>query len=260
MDTTTQFITVVIICVTLLAVVQGSLVSRRRRDSFALRPIPAYEALPQIIGAAIEADRPVHVSLANTGLGGSSTLLTLATAETFYQVALRAGSPLVTVSDTTTLPLTYGLLNRAYANQDRADRFSGRANRWYPAANRSLAFAAALTATLGDQQVSGSMLLGNFGAELALVLDSALRKKQGAIASSIDLQGQAVAYVLADHALIGEEMFVGGAYLGDAAAQRGAVIALDTLRWLLIAAVVVATFVAIYEPVRAALTRLAGGG
>lgn len=257
MDTTTQFITVVILCLTLLSIVQGALVARRRKDAFPLRPISAYESIPYMVGTAVEADRPVHVALANTGLGANNTLLTLANAELFYQTALRSEQSLLTASDPTVLPLTYVLLQRAYAYRDREDRFSGRYLRWYPSGSQSLAFAGALTATLGDERVSGSILLGSFGTELALVLDAAYRKKQGSIASSVDLQGQAVAYALAGETLIGEEMFVVGAYLGDNSAQRGAVVALDTLRWLLIGGVVIYTFVRLYEPVKNALL---GGG
>ncbi len=257
LDTTTQFITVIIICLTLLSIVQGALVARRRKDAFPLRPISAYESIPYMIGTAIEAGRPVHVSLANTGLGGSTTLLTLTNAEMFYQTALRAESSILTASDPLVLPLSYVMLQRAYARRDRAERFSGRYLRWYPSTTQPLAFASALTVTLDAEQVSGSILLGNFGSELALVLDAANRRKQGSIASSIDLQGQAVAYALAGATLIGEEMFVAGAYLGDNSAQRGAVVALDTLRWFLIGGIVLYTFVSLYEPVR---TALLGGG
>ena len=54
-------------------------------------------------------------------------------------------------------------------------------------------------------------------------------------------------------ALIGEELFVAGAYMGDAATQRGSVVTLDVLRWLLILGILLATANAIREPVLAAL-------
>lgn len=257
LEPTTQFITVAILCLTLLSLVQGALVARRRKDAFPLRPISAYQAVPAMIGAAIEADRPVHVALANTGLGGANTLLTLVSTDLFHQTALRAENSLLTASDPTVLPLAYHALYRAYAQRDRLNRFSGRVVRWYPSAAQPLAFAGALTGVLAVERPAGSIIVGSFGAEMALVLEAALRKKQQSIASSVDLQGQAVAYALADHTLIGEEAFVAGAYLGDNAAQRGAVVALDTLRWLLIAGIVVFTALALYEPVRSALL---GGG
>ena len=59
---------------------------------------------------------------------------------------------------------------------------------------------------------------------------------------------------MADQALIGEELFVAGAYMSDSAAQHGSVVTLDVLRWLLILGILIATANAIREPVIAALS------
>jgi hypothetical protein len=123
-----------------------------------------------------------------------------------------------------------------------------------------LAFAAALTATMGDDQVAGNVLVGSFGMELALILEASRRKRLASVAASDQLEGQAVAWALAEHPLIGEEMFVAGAYLGENAAQRGSVVALDTLRWVLIIGIVVATALLLQQPVVDAINRLIGGG
>ena len=263
MDTTTQVITILIILLALVVTVVATQFVRRRRGALTLRPIPSYDALPMMVGAAVEADRPVHFSLGGTGIGGNNTPLTLATAEMFYQMAHRAATgttaPILTVSDPSALPLTYSLLYRAYASRNRAARFQGSSIRWYPSGPRSLAFAAALTGTLGDERVQGNILVGSFGPELALVLDAAARRKQGTIAASIQLDGQAIAYALSDRPLIGEEMFVAGAYLGDSATQRGSIAAIDVLRWLLIAGILIATINTIREPVADAVARFLGG-
>jgi hypothetical protein len=113
---------------------------------------------------------------------------------------------------------------------------------------------------LGDERVSGSVLVGSFGAELALMLEAAARRRQSSIAGSVDLDGQAVAFAMADQALIGEELFVAGAYLGGSATQRGSIVTLDVLRWLLILGILIATVNSIREPVSEALARLLGGG
>ena len=62
-----------------------------------------------------------------------------------------------------------------------------------------------------------------------------------------------------EHLLIGEELFVAGAYLGGSATERGRVVTLDVLRWLLILGMLIATANAVREPVAAALARLLGG-
>jgi hypothetical protein len=259
-ESTTQVLTTLII---LLALVVSLIVTqfiRRRKEAFPMRQIAAYESIPLMIGASIEAGRPMHVSFGSAGLGGANTALTLASAELLYQVVQRnlVGSTLVTVSDPSALPLAYGTLRRAYAS--RRDRQSNSSVQWYPSGTRSLAFAAALTGVLVDEKVSGSILVGNFGSEMALILATAARRRQASIAGSADLDGQAVAYAMSDYPLIGEEMFVAGAMLGGSASQRGSVVTLDLLRWLLILGILIATINSIREPVADALTRLLQGG
>jgi hypothetical protein len=240
----------------LLALVVSVIVTqfiRRRKEAFPMRRIAAYESLPVLVGAAIEGGRPLHVSFGSAGLGGSNTPLTLASAELLYQVVQRnlVGSTIVTVSDPSALPLAYGTLRRAYAT--RRERLGNSSVQWYPAGTRSLAFAAALTGVLADEKVSGSILVGNFGAEMALILASAARRRQASIAGSIDLDGQAVAYAMSDYPLIGEEIFVAGAMLGGSASERSSVVTLDVLRWLLILGILIATINSIREPLMRAL-------
>jgi hypothetical protein len=84
-----------------------------------------------------------------------------------------------------------------------------------------------------------TVLAGSFGPELALVLFAAARRNLPTIATSDQLEGQAIAYALSDNALIGEEVFTAGAYLGGTASQIGGVVTTDILRWLLILAMFV---------------------
>lgn len=221
---------------------------RRRRQAFVLREVPAYSTMPMHIGASIEANRPVHFSMGSASLGGDSTLLALASAEAFYWLGQRAvispAAPILTVSDTTAAPLAYDILRRAYRSRGRLGQYRGGV-RWYPAGPRSLAFAAALTATMGDDAVGANFLMGSFGPELALVADAAFRRDQALIAASDQLEGQAVAYVMSDQALIGEEIFVAGAYLGDEKTPVAAAGAQDVLRWILIASMLVTAALAV---------------
>jgi hypothetical protein len=254
-DSTTQVVSILII---VLATVISTIVTqfaRRRRDLFTLRPIPAYTVLPLLIGEGIEANRPVHISIGSAGIGANNTLLTLASIEFAYQVAQRAAigstSPILTLSDTSALPLAYDTLRRAYQSRGLLDRYPGGGVRWFPAGPRSLAFAAALTATLADDNVSANVLIGSFGTELALITDSAARRNQAVIASSDQLDGQAIAYATSTDTLIGEEMYNAGAYLGGAASQIASVVTKDILRWLLILGILIPTQFYIADDLRA---------
>lgn len=247
MDSTIRIVSVLIILLALCLLAGGLIVAReykkRRRQSFPLRPIAAYAAVPLLVGQSIESSRPLHLSSGSAGLGGSSTLLAVAAAELFYQMAQRAVigdvSPVITTSDATALPLAQDTLRRAYQVRGREDRFQYGSVRWYPAGRRSLAFAAALTATMGDDSAASNVLVGSFGPELALVMDSAARRRLPTIASSDQLEGQAIAFALTDTPLIGEEMFVAGAYLGEEGGSMALALALDALRWIVVLAMLV---------------------
>lgn len=238
MDTTT--LTTLILVIALVGIEVFTQFVRRKRSAFPVRAIPAYETIPLLIGEAIESARPLHVSFGGVGVGGTSTALAMANAELVYQTARRAAmggdTPILTGSDPTFLPLAYGTLYRAYASRNRADRAVPSAVRWYPALQTTggLAFAAALTALIGGEQVSGNILVGRYGAELALILDAASRGGKRSVAASDQLTGQAVAYGLSTAPLIGEEMFVAGAYLGEDAGTLASAVTIDLLRWLVV--------------------------
>lgn len=233
---------ILILVLAFVAMVIAIQIIRRRRDAFPIRAIPAYEALTPLTGLAIEANRPVHLSAGSAGLGREETLLTLANAELFYRVAqqaaIGAAAPIITTSDTTTIPLAYDTLRRAYQSRGLMERYRSNSVRWYPAGPRSLAYAAALTAALGINDVSLNVLVGSFGPELALIAEAAARRDQGLIAASSQPEGQAVAYAMSDQPLIGEEIFTAGAYLGGGASYRAALVTQDLLRWLLIIAMI----------------------
>ncbi len=243
MSSTTQFVSIIIILLALATNLILTQTIRRRRSAVPLRPIRAFEMLPLMIGEAVEADRPLHLSFGHVGLGGENTVLALATAELAYQAARRAAigatAPIVTVSNPSALPLAQDTLRRAYFSRERIVPYSGSQARWYPSNGQTLAFAAALTATMGDERVAGNVLAGSFGPELALALEQAQRRRIPTIATSASLEGQAVAYAMADFPLIGEEVFAAGGYLGESAGQTALVAAQDVLRWLLIAIILV---------------------
>lgn len=273
MDSTTQYLTIIIFVLALVITIIVTQFVRRRRSLFTLREIPAFQRLPSMIGEAIEQNRPVHVSLGSAGLGGESTLVTLANAELFYQVTRLAvigtAAPIFTVGDTSALPLAQDTLRRAYASRNTVSSAPYSSARWYPGAGHSLAFAAALTATVADDHVGANILGGSFGPELALVAEAAARRNQSIIATSDQLEGQAVARVMSDEVLIGEEVFTAGAYLGTSSTQIGSVVAADLLRLLLIFIILIPTIIALGnsffdgrfgEIIQDAIRSLSGGG
>jgi hypothetical protein len=235
-----------VIALGLVFTIVGTMLVRRWRP--ALRPIRAFAAMPPLVDEAIESDRSVHFSLGNAGVGEQSTLTALAGAEVLHTLTERAAigdrSPTVTMSDALGLALAQDTLRRAYAARGMPDRFRATAASWLPNGPNSLAFAAGAASLAADENASANVLVGRFGPEMIVIGEMGARRDMLQVAGSDLLEGQAVAYAISDMPLIGEEMFVGGAYLSRDPVHRGSVLAQDALRVVMIVAIVLAFIVA----------------
>jgi len=249
-DPTVQTISILIIVIAFAGLAIGSQFVRRKRAAFPIRAIAGYQALPGMIGLAIENGQGLHVSLGSSGLGGTSSATALAANELLYQISLRSSvggtAPAVTMSEPTAIPMAYGTLQAALRKRGAAPRGAfDPAVQWYAGGARSLAFAAALTGVMTNERSAYNVFAGGFGTELALPLLASQRARAASLATSDQLEGQAVAYAMADQALLGEEIYAAGASLGDSASALGGVIAQDLLRILIIGFLIVASIVAV---------------
>lgn len=237
-------LTLVLLAIAFAATMAGRFIVRRFTVHF--RRIPAYERLTLLAADAVESDLKLHFSLGEGALGSTSTISALTAAEVAYRIAERAATgeqpQLITLSSPITLPLAQDTLRRAYETRHKLGVWRSRWAAWYPP---GLTFAAGAASLASDRAVDHSVLLGRFGAELAYLGEGALRADQGLIAHSDRLEGQAIAYAQADRALLGEELYAGPAYLNGSALQRGGLIALETLRWLVILAIIVEALMAL---------------
>ncbi len=219
-----------------------------RRWRLSLRPIRAFAALPALVDEAIESDKTVHVSFGNAGVGAETTLTALVGAEVLDTLAERAAigdrSPIVTLSDPLGLALAQDTLRRAYTARGVPKRFDNLAATWLPQGPGSLAFAAGAASLAADENASANVLIGRFGTEMIVIGEMGARHDAVQVAGSDLLEGQAAAFAMSDMPLIGEEMFVGGAYLSQDPVKRGGVLAQDALRIGLIVIIVVGFIIA----------------
>ncbi len=231
-------LTIVLLVIAFAATLVGRFVVRR--FGLRLRRIPAYEALPLLAADAVESDHRLHFSLGQSALATASTVSALAGAEIFYRLAERVAiaeqTPTFSLADPLALPLAQDTLRRAYEYRQRAGKWHSRLAAWYP---QGIAFAAGVASLSADRREHSLILLGRYREELAFFGEGALRHDQRLIAHSDWVEGQAVAYAQAEHVLLGEELYVGPAYLGGNALERGGVFALEMLRWLVIAGIAV---------------------
>lgn len=234
-NATIQAITVIIF---LAVLVVNAVV---RRDNRPQRRISAMEKLPLMVSRSIEMNRPLHMAFGGFNLGDQDTLLALAAGDAFYPLAREAtlgdAAPIVTVGTTTTLQLARDMLRRAHRNSNMHNQSRPYWVRWYP--DSGFAMVAAFSAIMADDRLSGQVLAGNNGAELALPLYGAQLRSLPTIVASTRPAGQAVAYALADDVLIGEELFAVPGYLDTASSLRVRSLVLDVVRFITVLGLIV---------------------
>ncbi|GIK66562.1 MAG: hypothetical protein BroJett018_43560 [Chloroflexota bacterium] len=230
-----------------MTVLSGTISSRRRRLP-TLRPIPGYEAMPRAVDESIESDRRLHLSPGSAAVGQTSTITAIAATSIIYALTERQSflnrSPLVTLTDPVTMAMTNDLLRKAYMARENLTAYRSRVVSWFPQGQNSVAFGAGAAIRAKSMDTSSHIMVGEFGPELAFIGEASMRFRQNFVAASTTLEGQAIAYVQSDAPLIGEEIFIGSAYLEPQSATfAGGVVALDALRWALIIAIIIAAIV-----------------
>jgi hypothetical protein len=211
----------------------------RRKTPAVFRRIEAYERLNRAVGLAVENGTRLHISLGRgnffTARGGSA----LAGLALLRRIAERTSvsdrPPLATSGDATLAILSQDTMLSGYraAGAEEQYRFStGRLTGLAP-----FSYAAGTMPIVRDENVSASVVIGDLGAEAALVAESSDREGTSLIAASDNLSAQAVFYASAQEPLIGEELFAGGAYTGAGPTHEASLNVQDILRWLVIVAI-----------------------
>jgi hypothetical protein len=214
------------------------LVGKKRAARY-LREIPAFERLKRSVGLAVEAGQRLHVSLGRgqfNGLEAASATIGLTVLGRVARTASVSDRPPVATSGEGTLMiLSQDTLGSTY-------RTMGVGAQYDPATAQltgvtPFSYAAGVMPVLFDQGVSTSFLGGHFGSEVALITDAADRTGGLTLAGSNNIPGQAVLYASAEEPLIGEELYAAGAYLNAGVSHFASILAQDTLRWLIILAI-----------------------
>ena len=226
--------------VILSAILIASLAFLRRKSTPVFREIPAFARLQKAIGLAVEEGSRLHISLGRGGLITPQSAAELAGLEMLHRVAeLTSASdrpPVATSGDGAVAILSQDALQAS----DQAVLSSG-----YDVTAARLAgltpfsYAAGTLLVMRDEEVSANILIGNFGIEVALLTDAAERENSSSLAASDNLPAQAILYASAQDALIGEELFAAGAYVKARPFHTASLIVQDSLRWLVVIAILV---------------------
>jgi hypothetical protein len=211
------------------------------REKLSLRSIQAFSHFRREVDLAVEAGKRLHISLGRgsiNDLQGGSAFIGLTILDRCARDASNSDRPpmttsgdgLVTILSQDTLQSTY----RSLETEQRYDPTNARMTGLTP-----MAYAAGALPTIRDEQVSANILVGHFGAEVALLTEAGERNRSLTVAGSDSIPGQAVLYATSDEPLLGEELYAAGAYLGAGTAHTASIAMQDIMRWVLVVAILV---------------------
>ena len=213
----------------------------RRRSPAVLRHIEAFERLSHAIGLAVENGTRLHISLGRGNLftaRGASALAGLAMLRRLAErTSVSDRPPIVTSGDASLSILSQDTLQAGYKAAGAEEQYratTGRLTGLTP-----FSYAAGTIPVTRDENVSANVVLGDFGAEAALLAEAADRENTHLIAASDNLSAQSVLYAAAQDPLIGEELFASGAYVGAGPSHEASLHVQDVLRWLIIIVILV---------------------
>ncbi len=228
--------TLVIIGVVAVAIV---LWSRRlaQQEEPTLRPLSGYTALKGQVGQAIESASKLHISLGRASLTGAANPTSVAALAVLERLAAEGCAndtpPITTVGDGTLLPLAENTLRRAADNAESAAGIPPGTMQFIASRTDAFAYAGGVASVIQQQKILGSVMVGHFGQELAIVTEVAGRSQVQQIIGSDDPLALAVAAPITDNFLIGEELLAAPAYLEGKPDQVASLQIQDVLRILL---------------------------
>ena len=216
----------------------------KRKSPAKLREIPALTRLFRVLGLSIEDGTRLHISLGRGGfldLRGGSGLAGLAVLRHIAERTSVSDEPAVASAGDPAL----GLL--AQDTLQAGYQAAGVGELYVPTTGRvtgltPFGYAAGAMSISQNENVSTNIMLGHFGPEAALLAEVSDRENITVIGASDDLTGQAVLFANTQDALIGEELFAAGAYLGAGASHVASLTVQDILRWCIIVALLGGAF------------------
>jgi hypothetical protein len=216
----------------------------KRRSPATLREIPALTRLSRAIGLSVEDGTRLHVSLGHGSLldpRGAPALAGLALLRIIAErTSVSDKPPVASAGDPMLGLLTQDSIQAGYQTAGASDLYQPTTSR--VTGLSPFSYAAGAMQITRDEDVATTIMVGHFGSEVGLLTEAADRENQTMIGGSDNLDGQAVLFASTQDALIGEELFAPGAYLGAGASHDASLTVQDILRWLIILALLGGTF------------------
>ncbi|MBP6177333.1 MAG: hypothetical protein KA480_03350 [Anaerolineales bacterium] len=216
----------------------------KRKSPAKIRDLVASHNLKRSLGLSVEDGTRMHVSIGSGSLlnarGGSAFAglsllrhITERTSVSDQPAVASAGDAMLGLLSQDTLQAGYHAAGVDELYVPTAGRVTGLS---------PFSFAAGAMDISRNEDVSVNIMVGHFGAEAGLLADASDRENVSVIGASDDLVGQAVLFASTQDALIGEELFATGAYLGAGPSHTASLTVQDILRWLVVLALLGGAF------------------
>ncbi len=207
-----------------------------------IRRIAGFDSLDEAIGRCTEMGRPVHYTF---GIGELDANV-LASFDVLSYVAGQCAKMDTDLIVTNALGevqmMTEEIVKAAYVNVGKPDSYKPDNVRFV--SNVQTAYMSAILGIFQRERPGANLMMGPFYAESMMLAEA------GAQIGAIQVGGtgrviQVPFFIAAcDYTLVGDELFVAGAYIGRKPNQVGAIYAQDFGKWLTLALIVVGTLMA----------------
>ncbi len=207
-----------------------------------LRRIAGLDAIEEAVGRATEMGRPIHFS---PGIGGfgSATFAALSVLEHATELSARYNTELiVSVRVATVFPVAQEMVRQAYLTAGKPDMFKEDTVRFL--SGEQFAYAAGAMGILHRYQCAANIMMGDFLAESMLLAEAGAQVGAMQVAGTANL-GQIAFFVAAcDYTLIGEELYVAGAYLSQDPQRLGSIAGQEYIKMFVMAYLVLGSILA----------------
>ncbi len=198
----------------------------RQGKKINIRKLAALEAIPDAIGRATEAGRPVHFTPGLAALTWEEAPQTFAAMSLLSYVARLTARfdvrLIVTLVQPDVLPLAQETVRQAYLSEDRYSSLSN-ADVWF-VANEQFPYAAAVSGIIKRDEVAANFMFGAFWAENLMIAEVGTQVDAFQVSGTASV-GQVPFFVTTtDYCLIGEELYAASAFVADDVVQLGAIL------------------------------------
>ncbi len=226
-----------IIIFSIIALVLFSVLDRKK--FLRIRPLKALLEFKKVFGFSIEQGKRMHISLGWSKIEeaqGAASLIALDSMTTYSQQSLLGDKPPIITSGSGDLTLlSQDIIKKSYRMNNAIDKYS--VNRAFLTGISPYSYVAGGMPIL-TKDIATQSVIGHYGPEAGLLVESALRGNIYSLAATDSLTGQATMFALADEVLIGEELYAIPSLIDENSTNNASLHTQDLLRYLAIFALI----------------------